>query len=172
MVESESSVGAFFGPSIGKPTPQRKRLGEMLLEAGLITEEQLKQAIVGHKRANLKLGQYLIQQGLVSNSQVTDLISKQLSVKKYRTDLYPLDVRLTDVVPLEMAQKYQIVPLEKTPFLLTIAMVDPTDINAMDAIEIHTNLEVEAVICSEQEFNSMLSSIYGTYTDCIDWGDR
>lgn len=165
MGKNEPLVGTFFSPSVGKPVPQRKRLGEMLIEAGLITDEQLKQAIVGQKRSNVKLGQYLIQQGLVSNSQVTDLISKQLAIKKYRTDLYPLDVRLTDVVPLEMAQKYQIVPLEKSKFLLTIAMVDPTDINAMDAIEIHTNLEVEAVICSEQEYNSMLSSIYGTYTD-------
>jgi len=47
MASNESIVSSFFGGTVGKPAPQRKRLGEMLLEAGLITEEQLKQAIVG-----------------------------------------------------------------------------------------------------------------------------
>ena len=142
----------------------KKKLGEMLVEAGLLTEEQLKQAVIDHKRNNMKLGQYLVREGIVGGGQISDLISRQLKITKYYPDHYPIDMRLTDTLPLEMAQKYQAVPVAKTNYLLTLAMTDPTDIDALDAMEVYTNLEVEAVICTYQEWNHLLGSLYGTYS--------
>jgi type IV pilus assembly protein PilB len=142
----------------------KKRLGEMLTEAGLITQDQLKQAIVDHKRVNLKLGQYLVREGMVSSSQIVDLISKQLQIKKYSPDRYPIDVDLSKLVPIDIAQKFQLAPLRRTKFLLTIAMSDPLDIKALDTVEVLTNLEVEALICSDQDLNNLIGSIYGTYS--------
>ena len=143
----------------------KKRLGEMLIEAGLITEEQLQQAMVDHKRKNLKLGQYMVGEGIVSGSQIAEILSEQLRMQKYRPDLFPLDLNLANIIPLEMAQKLQVVPLHQSKFLLTVAMTDPMDINALDAIEVATNTEVEPVICSYQEFNHLISSLYGTFSD-------
>ncbi len=142
----------------------KKKLGEMLVEAELLTEEQLKQAVIDHKRNNMKLGQFLVREGIVSGSQIADLISRQLRIEKYYPDRYPIDMSLAEVLPLEMAQKYQVVPIAKTNYLLTLAMTDPMDINALDAIEVYTNMEVEAVICTYQEWNHLLSSFYGTYS--------
>lgn len=142
----------------------KKRLGEMLVEAGLMTDDQLKQAVLDHKRTNMKLGQFLVREGIVSGGQIADLISRQLKIQKYYPDNYPLDMGLTEMLPVEMAQKYQTVPLAKTSYLLTVAMTDPTDINALDAIEVFTNMEVEPVICTYQEWNHLLGSLYGTYS--------
>jgi type IV pilus assembly protein PilB len=142
----------------------KKKLGEMLVEAGFVTDEQLKQAVVDHKRNNIKLGQYLVREGIVSGSQIADLISRQLKIEKYHPDNYPIDMSLTDFVPLEMAQKHQAVPVANSDSLLKVAMVDPMDITALDAIEVFTNREVEPVICTYQEWNHLLSSLYGTYS--------
>lgn len=142
----------------------KKKLGEILFENALLTREQLERALVDHKRNNMKLGQFLVKEGLVSGAQIADVISKQLKIKKYRPDKYPIDVELSKLIPLEMAQKFQIIPLAKSNFLLTIAMTDPMDINALDAVEIYTNIEVEAVICTYQEINHLISTLYGTYS--------
>ena len=142
----------------------KKRLGEMLVEGGLMTEEQLAQAIGNQRRTNLKLGQFLVREGIVSGTQIVDQISRQLKMKKYRPDKYPLDMELSKMIPVDMCQKYQVVPLRKTRHLLTVAMTDPMDINALDTIEVHTNMEVETVICTDQELNQLVGSLYGTYS--------
>mgnify|MGYP001037323459 CR=1 FL=1 len=142
----------------------RKRLGEMLVEAGLLSEEQIQHAVIEQKRLNLKLGQYLVREGLVSGSQIVDLISRQLRIKKYRPDRYPLEPDLIKLIPLDVAQKYQAVPLKNDQFLLTVAMTDPTDINALDALEVITNTEVEAILCTDQELNNLIGSMYGSYS--------
>ncbi len=139
----------------------KKRLGEMLVEEGLVSDERLKQALVDQKKAGLKLGQFLTRQGIVNEQQIIDLLSRQLKISKYHPDDYPLDIDLARQVPAEIAQKYQIAPLKKKGRLLTIAIVDPLDINALDYIEVLTNSEVEPVVCSERELNQLISSLYG-----------
>ena len=134
------------------------------MEGGLLTEEQLSSAVRDHKKGKMKLGQFLVRQGIVSGNQIVDLVSRQLKIKKYYPDKYPIDMSLSKVIPLDMVQKYQLVPLLKSRFLLTIAMTDPMDIEALDAIEVLTNTEVEAVICTDQQLNHLIGSIYGAYT--------
>ena len=136
----------------------------MLVDGGLLTDDQLDQAIVSQKRTNLKLGQYLVREGIVSGGQIVDQIATQLKMKKYRPDKYPLDMELSKDIPSDLAQKLQVVPLKKSRYLLTVAMTDPMDINALDTIETHTNTEVETVICTDQEINQLIGSLYGTYS--------
>lgn len=139
----------------------RKRLGEMLVENRILTEEKLEQALIEQKKTGLKLGQYLTRQGVVNEQQIIDLLSQQLKIQKYHPEKFPLDIDLVRHIPIEIAQKYQIAPLKKKGRLLTIAMVDPLDINAMDTIEVLTNSEVEPVVCSEREVNQIINGLYG-----------
>ena len=136
----------------------------MLVEAGLLTEDILLKAIRDHKKTNMKLGQYLVREGLVSESKLVDVVSRQTKVKKYSSDKYPFDVNMANILSADIARKYQVVPLQKKGFLLTIAMIDPLDIVALDAIEDATNTEVEAVICTEQELNHLTGNLYGSYS--------
>ncbi len=142
----------------------KKRLGEMLVEGGLITEEQLKKALVDQKKTELKLGQFLVREGIVVEAQIVALLSQQLHLEIYKPDQYPLDMNLAKVIPIDLVRKYQVVPLKKSGSLLTVAMSDPMDINAIDTIEVHTNSEAEIVICTEQEINQLISSIYGSFS--------
>ncbi len=140
----------------------------MLIEGGLLSKDQLKAAITAQKRSGIKLGEHLVREGIIGGNQICDFISKQLRIPKYHPDAYPLDLRLAKLVPLDIAHRYQAVPLKKNNHLLTIAMTDPMDINAIDTIELTTNKEVEVVICSYQEFSHIINSLYGTYSEMGD----
>jgi type IV pilus assembly protein PilB len=138
-------------------------LGEILVEGGLLAKKQLEEALPFQKKSHLKLGQFLVREGILNESQIVDLVSNQLRLEKYRPENYTIDMDLANLLPADIAHKYQVAPLQKNGLLLSIAMVDPLDINAMDAIELYTNCEVEAIICSEQHLNNLLTSLYGTY---------
>jgi type IV pilus assembly protein PilB len=140
---------------------ERKRLGELLIEAGALTEEQLQTALAGQKKSGLKLGQYLIQSGILKENIIIESVGQQLRIERYTPDKHPYDDRIDTFLPEELTQKYRLVPLSKRGHLLLIAMTDPMDINALDAVEIATNLEVEPVICSENDFDLLFSAIYG-----------
>ena len=140
----------------------KKKLGDMLIKANLLTDELLKQALQDQNRVNLKLGQYLVRKGLVGEYNLVETLSKQLNIDKYNPDKYPFDPSLAQLIPSEYAQKYQIAPIRKKGRLLTIATADPLDINALDTIERMTNCEVEPSVGTEREINQLISNLYGT----------
>ncbi|MDD5434234.1 MAG: GspE/PulE family protein [Nitrospira sp.] len=135
----------------------------MLIESNLLTEEQLGQALLEQKKAGLKLGKYLVQQGVVSERQIVNVLSNQLKIDKYHPERYPVGIELAQVLSFEVAQKHQAVPLRKKGRLLTVAMTDPLDINALDSIEVLTNAEVEPVVCTENELAQLINAVYGLH---------
>jgi type IV pilus assembly protein PilB len=148
-------------PHRGGDVVARKKLGQMLIDENLLTEEQLNKALAEQENAGLKLGQYLIRYGIVSEQQIVDVLGRQLKLRKYHPDIFPFNIELSQLIPIDYAQKYQIAPLVRKGRLLTIATTDPLDINALDVIEMLTNCEVEAVVCTERELNQLVSSLYG-----------
>lgn len=142
----------------------KKKLGEILVEGGLITEKQLQSALPLQKKTKLKLGQFFVQQGLLTETQIVRVVSSQLNMEQYSAIKYALDTELANIIPADLAYKYQIAPLNKSGLLLTVAMLDPMDINAIDAIEVYTNNEIEAVICTEQDLNQLHAGLYGSYS--------
>lgn len=143
----------------------KKKLGEMLVEAGHIMEDVLEDAFPKQRKSGLKLGQYLVREGLVKERQIVELVSEQLKINTYDPGTYPLDVSLNTVIPQDIAKKYRAVPIRKKGTLLTIAMDDPMDISAIDAIEIYANIEVEVVICSEKELDHLTAILYSEHSD-------
>ena len=140
---------------------ERKRLGELLLEGGLISQAQLDQALAGQKDSSLKLGQYLIQNGLLKEQQIVELVSRQLKIPRYSPDSHPYEEGASDLIGEDLAQKNHLVPLCRKGNRLIVAMPDPMDINALDTVEVATNMEVEPVICSENDFELLFGSVYG-----------
>lgn len=146
---------------------RRKRLGEMLQEAGLVTESQLTEAIDAQQRSGLKMGEFLIREGIVREDEIVDVISRQLGIRKYEPDRFPVDAQLADLLPVGQAMKLQAVPLARHGSVVTAAMKDPTDIHTLDALEVFTDMEVEAVICSDQELNQLIGAIYGASSGLV-----
>jgi type IV pilus assembly protein PilB len=146
----------------------KQRLGEILIKEGLLTEAMLKQVLIDQKKTDLKFGQYVIRQGIVQEKQIIDLLSKQFNIKKYHMNDFPLDLEIVRYIPIEIAQKHQVVPLKIKGNLLMVAIVDPLEITTLDSIEKLNNMEVEPVICSEAEINQLISSMYGMQSDLGD----
>src|ERR1700737_732691 len=109
-----------------------KRIGELLVEAGVLSQSQLEQALFAQRKDGRKLGQLLIELGLVSEMHLTQTLSRQLSVPW--VSLYHVDFSrsLLNLVPREIAEKYCLVPIfvrrvRKQGETLYIAMDDPTN---------------------------------------------
>jgi type IV pilus assembly protein PilB len=141
----------------------RKRLGEMLVEGGLIDQSQLEMALKTYRKSGMKLGEYMVHEGIVTENAIVNLLSEQVNIKKYNPNDYPTTTELSKYFDIETARKYKVVPLSQKGSFLSIAMIDPLDITCMDHIEILTDLEIEPVICTEQDFNLLVYTIYGTY---------
>jgi type IV pilus assembly protein PilB len=139
------------------------RLGTLLMESGLVTPNQMQEALKEHKKKKLKLGQILIRKGVIAESQVVEFLSQQLKIKKFQPDKFAIDLDLAHVIPAKIATKYQVVPLNLSDHLIEVAMIDPLDIDAIDTIEHHTRKEVEPIICTEHDFNHLFKSIYGSF---------
>lgn len=141
----------------------RKKLGTMLLDAELIEKSQLEKALYAYKKSGKKLGHYLVREGIVSEEAVIQLISDQLKIERYNPNRYNIQKSLADIINVDMARKLMSIPIDKRNGIITVAMTDPLDINALDHIEILADCEVESVICTEQELNLLISTVYGTY---------
>ncbi len=143
---------------------KRKRLGEMLVEAGILEKAQLEQALKAMRGSGKRLGQHLISEGIVSEKAIVELISDQVKIKRYDPSEFAVTTALADIIDVDTARKYQAVPIHTEGAVLFLAMTDPLDINALDHIEVYTDTEVEPVICTEQELGILISSVYGTYS--------
>jgi type IV pilus assembly protein PilB len=138
----------------------RKKLGEIFMDLKLLTDEQLNHALSGASQNHMKIGQFLVQNGIVEGGQLIDALCRQLKVVKYSPDIYPLDDSLASMIPFEISQKHQVVPLSKCGRLISLAMVDPMDIKALDSVEGLIDAEVEPVICTEGEISQLINNMY------------
>lgn len=90
----------------------RKRLGDLLLESGLITENQLKQALED-KTESQKLGDILLQKGFITEQQLIEVLEFQLGIPHVSLFRYPVDTTLTNLIPKEMARRHSLIALRK-----------------------------------------------------------
>jgi type IV pilus assembly protein PilB len=135
----------------------------MLLDQGLITPEQLQTALAEQKKSDMKLGQFLVHHNLCKEEEIVGLLSRQLRIARYEASRYPVEPDLARLVPPETARKYGVAPLERHGKVLYVATSDPLNIDALDALEVYTNLEVEPVVATEAEFEQSFTTLYGLY---------
>ena len=148
----------------------RVRLGELLVEAQIITREQLEEALVLQKRDGRRIGTLLVEAGLVSETQVTQILSQQLSVPW--VSLYHIDFsrQLLNLVSQELAERYCLVPIfvRKVRGLgqtLYVAMDDPSDEKAQAEVSQFSGLPVRAMIAPPTDIGSAIRAYYGAGQD-------
>jgi len=137
------------------------RLGELLVKEKLISQDQLKQALDFQKQHGGRLGTALVKMGLVTDDEVTAVLSRQYGVPSINLKYYEVDPTVVKLIPQETAIRYQIVPLSRVGSTLTIAMTDPTNVFAMDDIKFMTGFNVEPVVASESAISEAISKFYG-----------
>ena len=136
------------------------RIGELLLKERRITPEQLQQALGQQKTHGGKLGTTLVKLGFVKDDDITSLLSRQYGVPSINLSQFDIDPAVVKLIPVETAQKYQVVPLSRTGATLTIAMTDPTNVFAMDDIKFMTGYNVEPVVASESAVYDAIQKYY------------
>src|SRR5688500_5515655 len=137
------------------------RIGELLLKEKRITNDQLQAALEHQRQHGGKLGYNLVTLGFVKDEEITALLSKQYGVPSIALGAFEIDPAIVKLLPGETAQKYQVVPLSRAGATLTIAMTDPTDVFAMDAIRFMTGYNVEPVVASDIAATEAITNYYG-----------
>ena len=138
------------------------KLGEMLLKAGMVSQEQLQEALEAQKKNGGRLGFNLVRLGIVREDDITQLLSEQYGVPSINLRHFEIDESVIKLIPSEVAQKYLVVPVNRTGATLTIAMADPTNVFAMDDIKFMTGYNVEPVVASEIAIREAIEQYYGS----------
>jgi len=125
---------------------KRKKLGEVLVSSGVISEGKLLHALEVQQDRKQRIGEVLINLGYVTKDQITDALATKLQLNLVLCDDYVLDDKIKRLVPKEMAKKYSVFPIGIKNGRLVLAMADPLDSNALDEISFYTRLRISPVI--------------------------
>ncbi len=139
-----------------------QRLGDLLVKEKVITPEQLEQATKLQKDSHTRLASALVKLGFLSDEDVTNFLSRQYGVPAINLSYFEIDPAVVKLIPYETAKRYQILPLSRVGASLTIAMVDPTNVFAMDDIKFMTGFNIEPVVASESSIIAGIDKAYGT----------
>ncbi|MFP7444111.1 ATPase, T2SS/T4P/T4SS family [Bacillus infantis] len=137
----------------------RKRLGDLLVESGLITKEQLQLALA-EKHRDQRLGDALLQRGYITEQQLIEVLEFQLGIPHVSLFRYPFDTKLFSIVSKDMAKRNLILPLKKDGEKLYVAMADPMDFYTIDDLRLSTGFHIEAAIATKDDIIRAINKYY------------
>lgn len=138
------------------------KLGEILVRENLISPQHLREALDYQREHGGRLGFNLVKLGLVSDDMITAVLSRQYGIPSVNLDLFNIDPSVLSLIPQEVAQKHSVLPLSRVGATLTLAMVDPTNVFAMDDVKFMTGLNVEPVVVAEGSVQQAIAKYYGS----------
>jgi type IV pilus assembly protein PilB len=139
----------------------RKKRGEILIELGLITEQQLQYALLTQKTKKAKIEEILVGLGFVTKKQIVDALARRLKLPIISFKDTVISDALLQLVPIEIARKQLVLPIEKKDRTLVLAMSDPLDYGTIDQISFMTKLRISPVISYEWEIIKAIDLAYG-----------
>lgn len=138
-----------------------KRLGDLLLSVGLITEEQLNQALGMQKKTKERLGTTLIQGGFITEGQLIDALRMQLGIEFVDLTKTVIQPEMVDQIPKNMAKKYGVIPVKLEKDHLYLAMSDPLNFMAIEEVRAATRKKIIPMIASENGVEHAIANLYG-----------
>lgn len=138
------------------------KLGELLLKAQLINPQQLDKALEEQKSTGGKLGEILQRLGYVTEDDIIECLSHQFGVPSINLRHFEIDSNVARLIPVDLARKYNVIPVNKTGATITLAMTDPTNIFAIDEITFMTAYRVEPVVASEEAIRETIDRHFGS----------
>jgi type IV pilus assembly protein PilB len=139
----------------------KKKLGQILVEQGLINDNQLQDALREQTISHLPLGEIMVKKNWVSHDDIKRALAMQSGITSFNLSGYLIDPEVVKIVPEDFARKYKIMPVFVVEDVLTVAMVDPTNIYISDEIQRITRLKVEAVFAEEIDIRKSQDQYYG-----------
>ena len=142
------------------PKATKKKLGEILLKSGLITEAQIEEALDKQRKTGERLGSTLVELGYITEEKIIASLGEQLGVPHIDLDSYDIKPEILKIVPVAIAERYQLIPLEKVDKRLTVAVADPLNVFGIDEVKRITKCEVSPVVCSESALKKAIINYY------------
>ena len=139
----------------------RKRLGEIMIEAGLIDETALRSALIEQRRYGGPLGRVLVDMKLVLEDDLVAALSKQLAVPLVDLDALDIPQSVLDLVPATVAEAQGVIPFAQPMKFLDIAMSDPTNLTIVDELRVTTRLNVRSYLAGPKAIERALARFYG-----------
>ena len=136
------------------------RLGELLVRNKLIDEQQLVKALEEQKASGGRLGASLVKLGFLQEEDLAAFLSRQYGVPSINLSEFEIDESVIKLVPSEVVQKYQLIPINRAGSTLIVAMADPSNIFAIDDIKFMTGYNVEVVVSAENTIKSAIDKYY------------
>ncbi|MGB7481936.1 MAG: GspE/PulE family protein [Burkholderiaceae bacterium] len=140
--------------------PEKVRLGEILVQQKLLSEEQLQFALGEQKRTGRKLGRVFVENGLVSEEQISSALASQLQIPYINLKFYNVDLDTVRLLPETQARRFRAIPLEERGGALLIGMVDPTDLFAYDEIVRLVRRGIALAVVNESELLQTIDRVY------------
>jgi type IV pilus assembly protein PilB len=141
-------------------TGRRRRLGELLVESALITEDQLKAALLEQKKWGGRLGKTLVEMGFVTESSMVAMLASQLQLRSVDLDAAKLNARVTDHLRLDLAERYGVFPLGVDGHTLYLATSDPTNLEQIQELEFATNKKVQVAVATASSIDRSIRKYY------------
>ena len=141
-----------------------KRIGDMLVAGGYLTEEKLKAGLAESRRTGKKLGETLVEMGFIRQSDLINVLENQLDVEYVDLQRMSLPKNLVSVIPRAIAKKHNVVPLASDANTVTIAIADPLNFVATDAVRAVTRRKVITRLADAQSITRALTDLYGSET--------
>ena len=138
------------------------KLGELLVKSGRINQAQLQEALAHQKDQGGRLGTNLIKLGHITERQLVDALSEQFKVPSVDLNNMEIEDAVIKIIPADIARKYTIFPVTKAGATVTVAMIDPTNVFAMDDVKFMTGYRVEPVVASETAIRAAIDKYYGS----------
>ncbi|AHF07435.1 GspE/PulE family protein [Desulfitobacterium metallireducens] len=140
---------------------ERKRLGEILIAGGLITPQQLEEALTAQKSLGLRLGEVLINQGLVTEENILHTMQRQLGLTTIDLSRIVVQEKILNLLPESVIRKYNVVPVDLANGALMVAMNDPTDYYALDDLRLAAGMIVRPVLAKAVDISRAIDRYYG-----------
>ena len=140
--------------------PEKVRLGEILVQQKLLTEEQLGQALTEQKRSGRKLGRVFVEHGFVTEEQISGALARQLDIPYINLKFFNINAELVRLLPETQARRFRALVLEDRREGLLVGMSDPTDLFAYDEISRLVKRQIELAVVNETEVLAAIDRIY------------
>jgi type IV pilus assembly protein PilB len=136
------------------------RIGDLLVREGLITREQLDQALAEQRNTGMRVGYCLVKLGFVQETEITKMLARQYRMPAVDLSRFEVDPKIVKLVPADVAVKHMVLPLKREGRTLTVAMADPTNVGVVDDLKFITRYDIFPVIAGEYTLRTAIERYY------------
>ena len=147
---------------------QTLKLGQLLLEKGLLKQEQLDLALAEQKKTKKLLGEVLVKMGLLKDEALYHVLSEQSSVDYVKLKGLSIAPELIDQIPVKLATHYRMLPIQADALSITVATSNPINIHTLDDLTLILNKSIKFVLASEKDVVEAIKKYYGVGAETVE----